>query len=288
MYTYDSLSKKKMSLISEVEKHLELLQHTEEEQQESKPPVLYIELVLKLMEIVEGRIAIREALKTSKSKKTSDTSKLSCLPASGKKAKYIGNGYFGDVFLLGNTGRVAKLVNFIHADVEMRRYMKDAHSRWRTEVDIATLAGEHGIGPKVHDSYICLHSKQPIGVIIMDYVPGITLEEWKNLGPSKKQLDAADKIIRKKLDALHDLGMFHNDLHDGNIILVTDSKKNVPGVEDAFILDYGFAKGRIQLIEHDYIFLQTFGINVSGYDRDEMAKRITNILMKDGTLPPLW
>lgn len=282
--------KKKMSLISEVEKHLEHLQHTEEDwiHEETKPPVLYIELVLKLMEIVEGRIAIREALKTSKSKKPSDTSRLSCLPVSGKKAKYIGNGYFGDVFLLGNTGRVAKLVNFINADVEMRNPVKKAYTQWYTEVEMATLAGEHGIGPKVHDSYICLQSRQPIGVIIMDYVPGITLEEWKNLGPSKKQLEATDEIIRKKLDALHDLGIFHKDLHDGNIIVVADSKKNVHGVKDAFILDYGFAKGRIQLIENDYNFLQTFGIMVSGYDRDEMAKHITNILMKDGTLPPLW
>jgi len=279
--------KRKMSLVSEVEKHLEHLQNIDEDQQESSPPLLYVELVSKLIEIVEGRIAIREALQNSKSIKTSDdTSRFSCLPATKKKPERVGSGYFGDVFLLGNTGRVAKLVNFIHADLHMRSPMKRVYNQWHTEVKIATLAGEHGIGPKVHDSYICLQSKQPIGVIVMDYVPGISLEEWRSGGlrPSKKQLDAADNLIRNKLNALHDLGVFHQDLHAGNIIVVTDSKSNV---KDAFILDYGFAKGRMQLIADDLDYLKR-GVMVSGYDRDKMAKRIANILMKNGTLPPFW
>lgn len=283
------------TLLSRIESLLKVVNGDEDKDQEV--PTLYVELVLKLMEIVEDRNAINEAIKTSATKRpkssSSSSSLIGCLPPqkSKKSTSLIGSGYFGDVFVLGNTGRVAKLMGFVHPDAWMRRPLKKTHAIWRTEVEMATLAGEHGIGPKVYDSYICLQASQPIGVIVMDYIEGVTLAEWRKQGPTKKQEAQADAIVLKKVAALHELGVFHGDLHADNVMVVTSgTKKKLPkDVVDAFIVDYGYAKSKTQLAisNHDDLKYLVDG-RMPRRDKELVAKQIVAILLKDGSLPPMW
>eukprot|EP00873_Tetraselmis_striata_P033744 jgi/Tetstr1/454008/TSEL_040927.t1 len=109
-----------------------------------------------------------------------------------------------------------------------------AISSWKREADIATRAGELGVGPEVHAAFVCRH-RDPldggrawrVGIIIMDALSGSVL---RLRGPARTR---ARKQVAGLLETLHSHGILHGDAHEGNA-MVDDSGR-------VFIIDYGFA-----------------------------------------------
>ena len=103
--------------------------------------------------------------------------------------------------------------------------------------------GEENIGPKVYgywfykeDNYWYIIYDKINGLTlntIAGYVSGIKIPIFKNC-ISKHLFD----LIVAKINKMHDLGIYHGDLHGNNIIIeITDDK-----ITNVYIIDYGKAK----------------------------------------------
>lgn len=95
------------------------------------------------------------------------------------------------------------------------------------ELALSRWMGDLGIGPKIHDAFRCSTTNEVI--VIMDRYTG-TLEDLLLKGP----IDI--KPIVALIDAMHQAGVFHRDLHEGNIFY----RLTKTGIEYA-IGDYGLA-----------------------------------------------
>lgn len=97
------------------------------------------------------------------------------------------------------------------------------------EALIAPIMAKHGIGPKIHDIFICLNA----GYIIMDKWEGsIRKLTVNNLLNDIHLTDICDKIVK-----MHNLGVIHGDLHTANVLFRT----NKIGGYDFCITDYGLS-----------------------------------------------
>jgi len=97
------------------------------------------------------------------------------------------------------------------------------------EALIAPIMAKHGIGPKIHDIFVCLNA----GYIIMDRWEGsIRKLTVNNLLNEYHLTDICDKIVK-----MHNLGVIHGDLHTANVLFRT----NKIGGYDFCITDYGLS-----------------------------------------------
>lgn len=157
---------------------------------------------------------------------------LSCLKKPVQNAEKLGNGAFGNVYKIDAKTAVKVVeINTVH--------LVDFASRSQ-EIVCSKKAGELGIGPKIHDFYLCTtpDSMSNFGIIYMEYIKGKTLFEWLDTKPSFEERTQVSKLISQKVDLLHKHGIVHKDLHAGNIMVVSKNKK----VSDVFIIDYGLAE----------------------------------------------
>ena len=100
---------------------------------------------------------------------------------------------------------------------------------WKREASIAREAGELGVGPTVHTSFVCKgnSSVTGVGVIVMDALhKQVSKMSSRSRSRAKEQLPAL-------LQRLHDAGIVHGDAHVGNMM--------VDKAGTAFVVDYGFA-----------------------------------------------
>ena len=101
------------------------------------------------------------------------------------------------------------------------------------------------ISPKVYDiKFVFNKNKMELySFIFMEHLNGITLEEYKQ---KKGQLDDSDKKkLNEKIVKLHELGIYHRDLHDMNIIVIQKGKKT-----DFMIIDMGLAKSSKNILNN--------------------------------------
>lgn len=112
----------------------------------------------------------------------------------------IGQGGQGSIYRNGN--KVLKVAN-----------------KFNQEYNIAKVAGNIGVGPKVH-------GKTNRGYI-MNFIDGKPLSKVRNVGQYRNAVKAA-------VNALHKHGIGHMNLHEDNIIIGSDGK--------VYIIDYGSAK----------------------------------------------
>lgn len=93
------------------------------------------------------------------------------------------------------------------------------------EVAISKAVGKAGIGPEVHDVFICMNS----GFIIMDRWDG----DYRSLIKKDEQYKEEDlRTISQLVQKLHRLGIIHNDLHLGNILYKSIKNKIIFGITD--------------------------------------------------------
>lgn len=160
-----------------------------------------------------------------------------CLAGVSKKdgeasaVKLLGAGAYGEVYAV--EGRAVKVTSLD----DMWYGLKECLESWASEVKFARLCGSQGVGPVVHDAFICEHGLKQYGVIVMDMIEdGVTLYEWRKTA-SEARVQAAEALLRKKLAKVHASGLIHGDLHSNNVMVVSDKKRGT--VKDVLILDYG-------------------------------------------------
>lgn len=69
--------------------------------------------------------------------------------------------------------------------------------------------------------------------LVMEYIDGVTLEEFMKTRPSRQQMRQVMDDILDGVDYLHKRGIVHNDLKPSNIIITSSSR--------AKIIDFGFS-----------------------------------------------
>ena len=148
---------------------------------------------------------------------------------------------------------------------------------WQREVELATRAGAHDIGPRVFSSTICDVDGLMMGVYVMDYINGMDMDEYLEVC-SKRNSKRVLAMAREQLSKLHDIGIFHSDLNFGNILVETHGKTNQP--TRVFIIDYGLAKTIENLRENELLHLN----HDSDVNTDnDMCERIAAQLVEEGS-----
>ena len=128
------------------------------------------------------------------------------------------------------------------------------------EVAISNLASNAGISPKVHKTQQCsgvlripeLDDPIEMGFILMERWD-TTLNEFltrkRSTDPNYKLPSNLVQQLNEKIKLLHSLGVTHNDLHTGNIVLNLHTMNNIYEPYDIAIIDFGYARmysGNIQ------------------------------------------
>ncbi len=163
-------------------------------------------------------------------------------PEDSKSLKYISSGEYGYVYQL-NENVCIKVVN-ITSTLNNLKYID-----FLKEMEISKIAGNIGVGPKIHDAYVCVNDADSTcyGIIYMEYLQGITLSKYLDNTP-KNQYGKVRTLLDEKIAKLHQHHILHSDLHSDNVFVLLNSQKEMV---DLKIIDYGFS----QYIQ-DYIYFR--------------------------------
>lgn len=154
----------------------------------------------------------------------------------------IGSGMYGTVYKVDSKTAVKIQLMKESYNHEVEKYM-GMKRRIELEKEISIKAGELGVGPKVHDVYLCcggaVNDKACYMVMYMELLKGKTLAKLYGEGTvrSTKLARRALDLLEAKVKILQKHRIFHQDLHEGNIWVC----KNKDGKLDVKILDYGYA-----------------------------------------------
>ncbi len=159
-----------------------------------------------------------------------------CLNLTKNDYKMIDQGWFGTVYQIPRSDSKEKLaVKVERADHEYWGQL-DPNSNpieiLEASTKLAEKAGELGIGPKIYRYFTCMHNGIPFFITIMQFIDGMNFLEWQK-GKSPDQVSAVVKTVREHITALGNVGILHNDVHAGNVMISKDGK--------IYIVDYGIA-----------------------------------------------
>lgn len=140
----------------------------------------------------------------------------------------LGRGSYGKVYLVRDRSNKQM---YALKEIDLQSLGPRYAPKMQNEVNLTRLAGEDGIGPKVYDAYLC----QDRLYIRMEYLEGEPLEAWTET----RILSEEDrKNLLGAVKRLHKLGIAHQDLHSGNILV----QEGLDGKLVFRIIDYGFAE----------------------------------------------
>lgn len=115
-----------------------------------------------------------------------------------------------------------------HRDVIIKKL---GPARWlkrdaiESEIDATTKAGDLGIGPPVVFSTIGKEGEYPVGYIVMKFIDGRSIQK------DDLHDQSLVKEVNDLLKKMHDNGLRHDDLHNGNIMIgsiVSDHASDEP------------------------------------------------------------
>lgn len=212
---------------------------------------------------------------------------------SGKKSKSkslnLGAGYFGGTFAI-DSKRCLKMVKIDNQkDIDL----------FNQEVKMMRLAAAKapGVGPGVFDSFPCLQevSGELVGLIVMERIDGVDLREWlnktrregdKNENAKKvadKKISMVKERLEKAIGKLHAAGIFHHDLHEGNVIVT--SKGDMPRIIDfgfaseSMVIDYSVFFGQDKDRHRDYRILKRFDMNSNYNSFNNNEDKVTRLVL---------
>ena len=159
-------------------------------------------------------------------------SPAACLEAAGIAGR-LGDspaaaGHFGKVYRLSPSlpsakGRGALAVKVVRLD--WGGTLEAGLRSWKAEAEHAVAAGELGVGPRVRDAFVCAAGSagSPIGVLVSDFVEGVSLATWRKQAPTPSAAvrAAVEREVAAKVRRLHAAGILHGDLHAGNVLVRT-------------------------------------------------------------------
>jgi tRNA A-37 threonylcarbamoyl transferase component Bud32 len=149
-----------------------------------------------------------------------------------RRMRKLGSGYFGQVMAL-DEHRAIKMQRFELFDAE-------AVQRLRDEIEIQGMAARLGVAAKVLDTFhcVCQDSGMHAAFIVQERLPGTTVDDAV-LSP--KDRDVVSAKLEALIEKLHANKIFHNDLHDSNVMVhKTLDAKGIPKW-NVKILDFGLA-----------------------------------------------
>ena len=162
-----------------------------------------VRLVNSILEYISKQIIsdssknLKIKIKQLKPKPKHKKSKYPCF-INYKVLRKIGNGAFGDVWLVKKGGKKYALkVQTIN--MRILSDLSDLYMRLENELEKSELLGKHGIGPKVHDYYMCTDGNTVNVILIMEYMNYGTLDTYLEvhaLTESNKQ-DILAKMTNK-------------------------------------------------------------------------------------------
>lgn len=159
----------------------------------------------------------RSVLQGVRQDRVSKVGHLGCL-AGLSPIKQLGEGSDGQVWLL-ESGEAAKVGTFIDGTNVPDELSFSTIEQVIQEIAAARAAGKASISPRVSDAWFCCSASQCAYVIKMDAVDGgVDMGEWVT-----RQSEASIARMKDRLEALtlklNGLGIFHNDLHENNVMI---------------------------------------------------------------------
>ena len=142
-------------------------------------------------------------------------------PNDDDRVKRLGMGSFGTVVEHPTKkDRAIKILRFsgINGNIKM-------------EAEIMKKASDIGVSPKFFGIWACYASGRPWVMIEMGKLTK-TFHAWSE-GRDPAEIERMLSKIDKKLEKLHSVGIFHNDIHGDNVMI--DDK------EQPFVVDYGWS-----------------------------------------------
>ena len=196
--------KKKFSKLSKeqlIQKHVELFQFCNKKHEENR----FLKQIIKNKLLVDNQIKEQKFIKYFSS---NSRNKDACFKIF-KKEKLLGKGGYGQTYL-------ASKGNFKYA-VKVQEITNIEISDLKKEIKLTKKMGKLGVGPKLYDYYICKEDNKNKLFMVMEYMSGGDLYTWFSDG--NKLTAKLKKDAKKKLKIMHDNGIIHNDLHEGNIFI---------------------------------------------------------------------
>jgi len=172
-------------------------------------------------------------------------SNLECLWKESKPFKLkatLGQGAFGVTYQACLHNNCKYIVKFIPIGENVGQN-ESTERGFERELKIAKLMGDNNIGPKIHTGRICKTTdNKPIGAIVMeqmDMVLGYYLQDMVQVAPDF----GITQKLKNMIDKMHNLGYYHLDLHENNIMVKLENPKDIHSkIIDIKIIDYGLAE----------------------------------------------
>jgi serine/threonine protein kinase len=158
-------------------------------------------------------------------------------------AKEIGKGFYGTVYL-AEKNRKKYAIKIQNSDRNYYGGIEHFLEQNINEYEKLKKLNKYSISPKVYDIKIIYNENkmQVYSLIFMEHIDGISLEKYIE---KKGKLNEKDKKkLSEKIAKLHELGIFHRDLYERNIIVVKKGK-NI----DFMIIDLGSAISKKNILD---------------------------------------
>ncbi len=196
---------------------------------------------------------------------------LKCITEKIDRNNFIGSGLYGSVYKISEEIAV-KFASLASYQREISYCKNDVGKCVREEVALSRKAGLLGVGPKIYDHFLCkVKDDEYYSVIYMELIKGVPLETWFNSNPTIREIEKVREKIRLKKNLLHRNNIFHNDLHDENIMVITN------GSLDIKIIDFGMAISSKSLLLKEKLY-DNSSIN-SIFEKKKLLKAPSDALL---------
>jgi len=223
----------------------------------------------------------------------------------------LGSGSFGSVYQVDPT-RCPGISRHVTDDAPKGKFeaavkvqeltSQDDLKGWEYEADVTAKAGDVQVGPRVLGRFVCKQKRKKtdpsyrvFGFLIMERLRGVSLldlaSQLRERG--KKRTDGAvvrkvKRLVMDHLQRMHRAGIMHNDLHDGNVMVLhgrsgSGEALTAEDIQGVRIIDYGlsslFVEGNVyRTLEHldPVSFDDVFGIHTeaSSPREERLSERI--------------